>query len=280
MATIRNYSYSAKLQFWGNINQTAYRGYIGPEIEFDGNAFEGDSYWQECECNCPHCYDNGDYVETDADVDRHDFADEIADIFCDHDERFLVFKEDGSVRGVEINVQPMTYEFMYRMHEKFDRMFLKCHRHEINSPYESHSAGMHVHMSYTMFQSDDHVKKFVQLFELMYDEVFEFAKRNYATYCHSCGVDPALATAEFKEEYYRQNRNHVKMQIVNTAHEDTLEVRAFTAPNNVDTYFANIQLCLVFMQLARGRKIHSMTWANVKETARVMGFQELIAELG
>jgi hypothetical protein len=276
------YAYdNAPVNFCGLATESRLRGFIGIELEIDGRSvrtFE-DEIELQCDC-CGSWYTEESYVEADYTQER--VADVVATAFNDFDEEQVFFAYDCSIGGVECKFQPSTYEHLLSLKPQFDEMFEELRYMELNDRFDSdNNAGMHVHLSNTVFADGYHMKRFIQFFQVNYRKLLRFAQREETTFCESTGVNPELPPTKFKSQYLANGRNRVKMQVVNTAHSNTVEVRAFAAPDNTQAFFAYVELCVLAVELTASPESdpRRFTWETLKQLAEKHNLLHLVAEL-
>ena len=274
-----------ELVFQGDPTKSLFPGFIGTEVETCGEVLR--SVEEEEEYECHHC---GSMV---TEYNHHDprlDGDDVASMFIkamrdfDEEEPLWFFVEDSSIAGVEAVSHPRTYETIvsdimpgWAKLEKFFKHW------GINDQYENPhamNAGMHVHLSNSAFEDDNHIKRFAQLFEMFYEQVvYEVGQRDTSGYCRRANVDSTLEEEEFRAEWYERRAHREKFQIVNTSKEYTIEVRAFKAPQTGLRYLAYIQLCLVMYRISLNKKILNTKWSDIKLQAENMGFEALVSIL-
>jgi hypothetical protein len=275
---IRNAHDNPPLIFVGMSTESILKAFVGLEVEIDGSALRYET--QEIQCNC--C---GSWVEeeTEPEISAEDVRDMVADAFGD-DEEIAWVAHDGSVAGLEVKTHPMTYETLIGedMKERFEQLFDSMSDYNLNDPWDDGcNSGLHVHLSNSAFVDTHHLKRFVQAFEKNFRQIMRFAKRDDEGYCKSTGVDPDLKPKKFKKEYLGRRRNRVKMQVVNTSHSNTVEVRAFKGVQSYNAMLGYVELCVMFVLLTQEQDAdpRKLTWATMKDHAKKFGFEYLLAEL-
>jgi hypothetical protein len=278
-----------ELIFHGDRYESIINGFIGCELETDGAVLRSrdEEVEEDCYCGRECCSGTRTYSEyEEAELCPEDVAQMLAYSFNDHDEddKLFNFVSDCSIGGVEIVSNPMTYEFIRDNLEHgfstFEKYLKAWDINDNNEDRDTMNAGMHVHVSVEAFEDDMHVKRFAQVCEMFYGIiVHNIGQRvSYRTsYCASSDVYPMLDEEEFRDTWYENRAHRRKLQIVNTMKDNTVELRAFTAPRTWVRYLAYIQLTVCLVVISRQKKVTELRWDDVVAQAKNLGFDELVS---
>jgi len=180
------------------------------------------------------------------------------DTYIDSYNEELYYEHDGSLdNGFEIISQPHGIKEW----ESFpiEKIFDLCKQYGYRS-HNTRTCGLHFHLSRAIFGStkkiqDNNIAKLVRFYELFYDEIVQFARRESGglRWCRRYDeVDSEPIKQLVKEKGF-----HDRYRAVNLTNEDTVEIRIMRGTLNADTFRASLDF--VYRTAMNSRKI---AWKN------------------
>lgn len=200
---------------------------------------------------CLHFYGEGKYhlgVELEVDGgDRGDRYDSARRAIATMEDRVYCC-EDGSLdTGFEIITHPHTYDEMKKL--PWEQMM----RELSETGWRGHdvdTAGLHVHISRTAFDSTDAIARLCSFFEAHWDFVTKFSRRKpekLKSWAHRKGeyCEVVLKTKDLKG---RVNSDGDRYCAVNTTNRNTVEIRVFKSTLKHTTLLAALELVVLLAE--------------------------------
>ena len=184
--------------------------------------------------------------------------------------------EDGSLdNGFEMVFNPMTHKYFDNSREKFNDLFKL-----LNNNFEDgiESAGLHVHVNRDYLgtneeEQEEVINKIYLIMENFKKEIVLFARRKNLHYCNFLmeGVDSPedikkpklknLSLEKIKNKYKEE-----KYLALNVLHEDTIEFRIFNSTQDINNFYATLELVCNIVDIAKNKTVDELvgiTWDNI-----------------
>lgn len=201
---------------------------------------------------------------------------------------------DGSLsyQGIEVKTHPLSLEFI-RSSGKIEQFCGMAKK----SGYKSHdtsTCGTHIHISRTAFIDNDHLYRFIYLFEAMWTDVVKFSRRkhnfevydgdinaidNYAPRYYGNTADEKAEKVTISKVTEKVRNDRYRRHSVNVSNLNTVEVRIFRGSLNPKTIIASIELVDIFRnvsEIVQEDHIEEIDWVVIKRYANVNGYTNFV----
>lgn len=173
---------------------------------------------------------------------------------------WLYCKHDGSLsNGLEMVSHPITLEAWQDMESGLTDMLAALRRSGFRS-WNTESAGIHIHISFSAFTGERHIWLFQQMFYRNVRAIERFAGRS--SHWGRLEVDKGYVGKVSKMKVRGRGYGTERYMAVNLQNRDTLEIRVFRGSLNPERVLANLELVHAFTEYTR-----SLPYCDVKDGA-------------
>ena len=187
-------------------------------------------------------------------------------------EKIFEITEDGSLEnGFEMVFNPMSYKYFDNSREKFNDLFKL-----LNDKFEDgiESAGLHVHVNRdylgeTEEEQEEVINKIYLIMENFKKEIILFARRKKLYYCNFLmggGVDSPKDIKKLSLEKIKNKYKGEKYLALNVLHEETIEFRIFNSTQNINNFYATLELVCNIVDIAKNKTVDELigiTWNDI-----------------
>ena len=159
-------------------------------------------------------------------------------------------KSDGSLYdGMEMVSHPMTLAYWQSKRDDFAALTSALRSLGMRS-WDTDSAGIHVHVSASAFDSDRHLWLFQQMFYRNPDSIAKYAGRESQRWAR-IRVEKGDVTMYTKVRKDGRYRGLDRYMAVNLTNSNTIEVRVFRGSLNPNRVYANLELVHALVEYTR-----------------------------